>query len=147
MTTTGELSPDEWAVWRGFLDWSGRVRREVAGEVERAGDLSFPDFEVLVRLHAVGGELGQRELLASLGWSASRLSRQLRRMSLRGQLEREEAGPRRLMVVRLGPAGTDAIKRALEVLGEAVRCALLNDLDAPMRAFLAARHPGEPLSV
>jgi DNA-binding MarR family transcriptional regulator len=147
MTAARELSADEWAVWRGFVDWSGRVRREVAGEVEQAGDLSFPDFEVLVRLHAAGGELGQRELLASLGWSASRLSHQLRRMSLRGQLEREEAGPGRLMEVRLSPAGTRAIERALEVLGEAVRRALLNDLDAPMRAFLTAQHPGGPLSV
>lgn len=147
MTTTRELSPDEWAVWRGFVDWSGRVRRAVADEVERAGDLSFPDFEVLVRLHAAGGEIGQRELLASLGWSASRLSHQLRRMSLRDQLEREEAGPGRLMQVRLRPDGAAAIERALEVLGEAVRRALLDDLDAPLRTFLAAQHAGAPLSV
>lgn len=147
MTATGELSPDEWAIWRGFVDWSSRVRREVAEEVERAGGLSFPDFEVLVRLHAAGGAIGQRELLASLGWSASRLSHQLRRMSERGQLEREAAGSGRLMEVRLRPAGARAIERALEILGEAVRRALLKDLDAPMRAFLTAQHPGEPLSI
>jgi hypothetical protein len=33
------------------------------------------------------------------------------------------------------------------VLGEAVRRALLNNLDAPMRAFLAAQHRGDSLSV
>jgi DNA-binding MarR family transcriptional regulator len=147
MTAAGELSPDEWAVWRGFVDWSSRVRREVADQVERAGGLSFPDFEVLVRLHAAGGELGQRELLASLGWSASRLSHQLHRMSARGQLERQETGPGRLMEVRLRPAGAEAIEEAIGVLGEAVRRALLNDLDAPMRAFLAAQHPSAPLSL
>jgi DNA-binding MarR family transcriptional regulator len=144
---SGPLSEREWAVWRGFVDWNQRVRDAVAGDVTRASGMSFPDFEVLVRLDSAGGEAGQRELLESLGWSASRLSHQLRRMTERDQVERHEIGPGRLVLVRLRPAGREAIGFALAVLGDAVRGALLDQIDESFADFLARQHHGSPRSL
>jgi DNA-binding MarR family transcriptional regulator len=125
----GYLSPHERDLWRGFLAWSESVTASVARTLAEEGDLSVPEFEILVRLwEAPEHSLGQQSLGDSLSWSPSRLSHQLGRMEKRALLTRESAGSGRHMTVRLTPAGAEATSRALHVHAEAVRLFFLTPL-------------------
>jgi len=142
-TKAAVLDEDEVVLWRGFLAWSEEVVGKVSQALADWADTSVADYEILKRVHDTEGSIGQNELLRSLGWTASRLSHQLRRMEDRGMVRRRELGRGRHMIVRLTPKGRSAIVRADIVHAGAVRAALLKDLDpnvaeALRRAYRAA---------
>lgn len=118
---TPRLDEDERALWRGFLAWTEDIRGTISRELVASSDLTFPEFEVLVRLSDADGRLDQRQLSEALAWSPSRISHQLSRMESRGLIERTELGSGRLMHVALTPQGSSAISAALEVHAESVR--------------------------
>jgi DNA-binding MarR family transcriptional regulator len=122
------LDDDERALWRAFLAWTEATRGTISRELVASSDLTFPEFEVLIRLSDAGGRLDQRELSEALTWSPSRISHQLSRMESRGLIERTEVGSGRLMHVALTEAGTAAISAALDVHAESVRRHFLNRL-------------------
>lgn len=130
------LSDNDRALWRGFLAWSDATRGTIARELVASSDLTFPEFEVLVRLFDVGGRLDQRELSESLGWSPSRISHQLTRMVSRNLIERTEVGSGRLMHVALTAVGTAAISAALDVHAESVRRNFIDRLSTTDREHL-----------
>ncbi|MEW2349011.1 MarR family winged helix-turn-helix transcriptional regulator [Streptomyces sp. NPDC006684] len=134
---TGEpLSPGEQRLWRAFLGWSERATGAVAKGLAAAG-VSVPEFEILARLDAAPhGRLGQLALGEDLGWSASRLSHQLTRMSTRGLLAREAAGAGRAVEVTLTSQGTDLLRAAQRLHADAVREGFLAGLGEEGRRVL-----------
>jgi DNA-binding MarR family transcriptional regulator len=131
------LTDDENQIWREFLHWSESVRADVAASLTAATGLSVGDFEIMVRLAEAGGSLDQRDLHMSLGWSASRLSHQLRRMESRDLIARAEVGSGRLMRVELTTEGAGRIVEALDVHAVAVRARLLDSLNQADRRLIA----------
>ena len=135
--SSGPLSNDEVALWRGFLGWSESITSNVGRDLTAATGLTGPEFEILVRLsEAPENALEQRVLAESLGWSASRMSHQLARMTTRGLLSRAEVGVGRLMRIALTREGTATVKQSLGVHAEAVRRHFLERLPPAHRAEL-----------
>jgi DNA-binding MarR family transcriptional regulator len=133
------LTPDEQAVWRGFLSWSEIALGLIGRELSTATGLSVPDFEVLVRLYeAPEHTLTQRALGRSLGWSASRLSHQLARMQARNLVRRRSAGTGRLLYIDLVEGGRTEIVKAVRVHAAAVRAHFLAPLGPEVRRTFTA---------
>lgn len=106
------LSAPEQALWRGYLTMTGRLQAAMNRQLQQDCGLSLADYEVLVALdEAPGcrmGDLGER-----LGWEQSRVSHQLRRMRLRGLVDRRGADDdRRSAIVELTSSGRDALAAA-----------------------------------
>lgn len=140
----GALTGEEAEFWRAFLAWSQGVRTTVNRAVTEAADLSVPEFEVLDRLHArPHGRTTQVELTVELGWSASRISHLLTRLEERRFIRRGDAGRGRVRTAELTPAGAERLSLARAEHGQAVRAALLDQLDAGQREMLRAVMAGE----
>jgi DNA-binding MarR family transcriptional regulator len=111
----------------------------VGRDLFNATGLSRPDFEILVRLHeAPKSTLTQRDLGASLGWSASRVSHQLERMEVRDLLTRVDTGTGRLRDVRLTQHGDREIRDTVRAHAIAVRTHFFGTLDSQEQQELAA---------
>ena len=88
--------------------------------------LSSAWFQILVRLsESTTRDLEQRELSASLEWSASRLSHQLSRMERRRQITRDTEGPGHVVEIALTPRGQEVVLSALHIHTPGHRKALL----------------------
>jgi DNA-binding MarR family transcriptional regulator len=127
---TDALTADEVELWRGFLRWSEQTTAAVGADIASESSLSVTDFEVAIRLQDAGGELVQLALGEALGWSASRLSHQLRRMEQRGLINRSLLGRGRSVVVSLTEAGGREVLSARAVQARSVRQYFLRPLDA-----------------
>jgi DNA-binding MarR family transcriptional regulator len=107
------LDEREQRAWWAFLDlWRGLgagMERQLTGS-----GVSGADYQVLAPLaEQPDRPMRPRDLVAATGWDRSRLAHQLRRMEQRGLVTREEcAGDGRGTLVRLTPAGQDALRRA-----------------------------------
>jgi DNA-binding MarR family transcriptional regulator len=133
------LTAEEVELWRAFLRWSEETTAAVGAEIAATSDLSVTDFEVAIRLHDAGGELSQLTLGESLGWSASRLSHQLRRMESRGLVTRSPLGRGRAMKVVLTEPGRRELSSARAVQARSVRRYFIAPVDAHLaRADFAA---------
>lgn len=125
---TDPLTTQELRLWRDFLHWSEHTMAAVGADLASSSSMSVSEFEVAVRLHEADGETLQRVLGEHLGWSASRLSHQLRRMEQRGLLTRAEAGHGRSVLVTLTAFGREELSTALAVHAHSVRMHFLSTL-------------------
>ncbi|MGC1295224.1 MAG: MarR family transcriptional regulator [Alloacidobacterium sp.] len=99
-----------WLVlWKAFRSVEAHAHRHIAGL-----DMCLSDFAVLeVLLHK--GPLNVKELGAKVMLTSGSMTAALNRLGRRGLVDREEdAGDRRVRVVRLTEAGTALIREAFE---------------------------------
>lgn len=106
MGDTRWLDAREQRMWRAYLAARRSLDLGMDRQLAEQG-LSSADFEVLVPLsEAADGVLRVRDLGRGIAWDRSRLSHQLRRMELRGLVERFECPTdARGTMVRLTAAG------------------------------------------
>ncbi|MFN8084350.1 MAG: MarR family transcriptional regulator [Dermatophilaceae bacterium] len=115
------LTPDEDAMWRGFLTMSQVIEAATEAQLREHG-LSPADYGVLVVLSEATAPLRVGELGDRGGWESSRLAHQLRRMEKRGLVCRTGCpSDRRGTFVELTPAGRSAIEAAAPGHAAAVR--------------------------
>lgn len=133
------LDDDETAVWRGFLRWSEDVTARVERDLVTATGLSAADYRVLLRVVEAGEEMPQRRLQADLGWSATRLSHQLRRMGERGYLVRSESGVGRAVRIELTDQARELLARARGPHAASVRRHLVDRLSDAERSMITSR--------
>ncbi len=91
MSTTPEITEQEWDLWRGFVTMHRHLSRELDRQLQRDAGISQADFIVLGRLSdAPDRKLRTGELAELLAWEKSRVSHQVTRMEARGLVERTE---------------------------------------------------------
>ena len=142
MSTEGDgraLDPDETAVWRGFLRWSEDVTSHVERDLIAVTGLSAADYQILLRVAEAGESMPQRTLQADLGWSATRLSHQLRRMGERGYLVRRETGVGRAVQIEVTDHARELLARGQGPHAASVRRHLLDRLSSAERSMIMAR--------
>ena len=83
------LSPAQQRVWLAWMRIGLRMDYEINRELQEQGELSHPDYHVLVALcNAKGGRLQLSDLANTIGWERSRVSHHLQRMTGRGLTRR-----------------------------------------------------------
>lgn len=128
------LSADELATWVAWKRASDTVWDQVVAAITAASGLSAADFSVLTRAVEGSRPLRQQDLVDDLGWSRSRLSRQVARMEERG-LVRRTASPSSTLVEATAE-GRRRVAVARSAHAEAVRAALLTRVgEAEREAF------------
>lgn len=133
------LSHEEARAWRSLQLMQLRLSAELARQLARDSDLSYPDYLVLVALTGEeGGRLRLGSLARELGWEQSRTSHQVRRMEERGLVERERsAEDGRGWWVCVTPAGRRSIEAAAPGHVEAVRRLFLDLVEQPELSVVA----------
>lgn len=132
------LTETEQLAWRTVLQLRGPLLGAIGRQLARDSGLSLSDYEVLVALsESESGMVHVRDLLASTGWEASRLSHHLTRMRARGLVNRRPcpADGRSAEVVLTG-SGRDMIDRAAPMHVAAVRELFIDVLSAQQLAAL-----------
>ena len=87
----GELSDQDWAVWRDFMTMTGQLARELDRRLQSDAGISHADYSVLLVLQqAPEHQLRTGELAELLAWEKSRVSHQVALMEARGLLERTD---------------------------------------------------------
>ncbi|NEM92469.1 MarR family winged helix-turn-helix transcriptional regulator [Galbitalea soli] len=111
MESSSEISEEEWRAWRTFVEMRRRLDQVLERELHAAGDISRPEYDLLMTVFAVPGRrIRARELAERLGWEKSRVSHQVTRMDRRGLVARSECDTDlRGSWVELTPAGTRAV--------------------------------------
>ncbi|MEU5873560.1 MarR family transcriptional regulator [Glycomyces sp. NPDC047369] len=85
------LSADEQRSWRAFVRLHLKLSARLAADLQSHSGLSPADFEVLVALTDVPeGRVRFQDLAKEIDWEQSRLSHQIRRMTKRDLVAREE---------------------------------------------------------
>lgn len=85
------LSADEQRSWRAFMRLHLKLSARLAADLQSHSGLSPADFEVLVALTDVSeGRVRFQDLAKEIDWEQSRLSHQIRRMTKRDLVAREE---------------------------------------------------------
>lgn len=121
--TTAEMR--HWTAWKQAVD---TVSGEVASAITTATGLSVPDFSILTRVAEARTPLRQQGIADALGWSRSRLSRQLGRMEQRGLVERS-AGTSSTVVLPTA-SGRALAATARKAHADAVRRSLIGTVPA-----------------
>jgi len=126
-TEDRRLSMLELEAWRSALVLADTLRALVSGAYSASTGLSAPDYLVLTRLSAAPENRlsGLKSLAAKLGWSASRLSHQLKRMSGRGLVDRVYEQDTGQLTITATPAAEEALRLARALHDVAVREHLL----------------------
>ena len=139
-TATRWLTDEQQVVWRRYLEMRERLDTHLEREMHASGELSMPDFGVLVRLSEAEGEhLRVTELARALRWEKSRLSHQLTRMERRGLVTRRSCDhDGRGAHAELTPAGRSALERVAPAHAEEVRRLLFDPLTPQQLSALAA---------
>jgi DNA-binding MarR family transcriptional regulator len=89
MAADPEISSDEWAAWRSFRDMFRRLDQALGRELQRDGDISAPEYEILVTIfRQPDRQMRAKNLAEHLGWEKSRVSHQVTRMEKRGLVQR-----------------------------------------------------------
>lgn len=134
------LDAREQAAWRAFLAMHGHVGSALRRQLQRSGELSLADYEVLVCLsESETGELRSFQIAEAVQWEASRLSHQLRRMDERGLIERRDcAEDGRGVTVTLTEHGLAAISAAAPLHVGEVRRVFIDRLDTAQLDTLIA---------
>lgn len=122
-TTPRWLDPDEQAAWDGFIHMQETLVGRLARRLHTDSGMSASDYLVLVNLTANGGgRMRFLELAKRVEWEKSRMSHQVRRMTKRGLVAREDCpeDARGAFIVAT-PAGYKAIEEAAPLHVEHVR--------------------------
>jgi DNA-binding MarR family transcriptional regulator len=110
-----------WILWKQATD---HIWGEVARRITAATGLSAADFSVLTRAAEADHPPRQQDLADALGWTRSRLSRQLSRMEARGLITRCTTPTS--TTVQVTESGQALAAAARTTHAEAVRAALLS---------------------
>jgi DNA-binding MarR family transcriptional regulator len=125
------LSAEERQVWRSVLESADLVRTRVTQDLTPATGLTQGDFLVLTRLSDFPGHSrsGLKALAATMGWSPSRLSHQLKRMETRELIVRQvdDAGT---VTITMTPRAAESLDEATALHAASVRRHLLSRLTA-----------------
>ena len=122
MADDAQLTDDQQAAWRSFVEMRHLLERHLASHLQREFGLSDSDYEVLVNLsEAPGGRMRAFELGQATQWEKSRMSHHLTRMEKRGLVRRSEASGGRYPDVVLTDAGRAAITSSAPANAERVR--------------------------
>ncbi|GAA3078666.1 MarR family winged helix-turn-helix transcriptional regulator [Streptomyces glomeratus] len=117
------LSQQEYAAWREFIRMEEKLVGRLSRLMQAESSLSGADYAVLVELtDAPEGRLRFMDLVKAVEWEKSRMSHQVRRMTKRGLVAREECvDDGRGAFVVITPTGREAIAEAAPRHVEAVR--------------------------
>lgn len=126
------LDDEEQQLWRLILAGFTKISRTIDDRLQAGGDISSPEFSVLVALsEAQGRTLRLRELCEELGWDRSRASHQVTRMKKRGLLTKRKCpGDARGVLVSLTDEGMSHLEEAVPDHVETVRRLIFDHLDA-----------------
>ncbi len=133
------LNREEDRAWRGVRWTSQAVLGAIAHDLYAESGLSDADYQVLTDVsESAEHRVRFGELASRMGWSTSRLSHHLSRMSDRGLIERRSCGDDgRGSDVLLTPHGDEVIRNAAPDHVESVRRHLFDALDAEQVRHLA----------
>lgn len=133
MLTTAEAES-----WARYQRMRSRLSERLNRELTRQTGLSAAEFDVLLALADAPVEsMRALALRCELEWEKSRLSHQLRRMEVRGLIQREQcAEDSRSAVVRITEAGRSAAETARSVHQQAVLRYVCDPLDDRQMAVL-----------
>jgi DNA-binding MarR family transcriptional regulator len=133
------LDAREAQLWQSYRDSYRELIAALEARMTANGGLSVADYALLHPLSsAEDGLLRTRDLGKSVGWERSRLSHQVSRMEKRGLVVREECpSDARGSMVRITPAGREAIESAAPDHVDAVRTYLLDKLSREEQDLLA----------
>lgn len=126
------LDDEEQQLWRLMLAGFTKISRTIDDRLRAGGDISSPEFSVLVALsEAQDRTLRLRELCEELGWDRSRASHQVTRMKKRGLLTKKKCpGDARGVLVTLTDQGVAHLEEAVPDHVETVRRLIFDNLDA-----------------
>ena len=126
------LDDEEQQLWRLMLAGFTKISRTIDDRLQAGGDISSPEFSVLVALsEAQDHTLRLRELCEELGWDRSRASHQVTRMKKRGLLTKKKCpGDARGVLVILTAQGMSHLEEAVPDHVETVRRLIFDHLDA-----------------
>ncbi|MEU5155391.1 MarR family winged helix-turn-helix transcriptional regulator [Glycomyces sp. NPDC021274] len=119
-------------VWQNFLVLSETVRRETARDLQEVSGLSGTDFTVLATLaSAEGSAMRSTEIARALDWETGRMSHHLRRMEVRGLIQRcrDAEVDGRAAIVKLTDEGLAAYRRSLGPHFRSIKHWFLDGLD------------------
>ncbi|MCP9955163.1 MarR family winged helix-turn-helix transcriptional regulator [Actinomadura madurae] len=124
------LEPRELRAWMAFLAAGHLIEHEVERQLKRAGGLSHPEFEVLLRLSAAEGErMRMSDLAREVMVSKSRLTYQVTQLERAGLVKRTACeSDRRSVWAELTDAGTAALAAVRPGHREVVREVLIEVL-------------------
>ena len=125
------LDDEEQQLWRLMLAGFTKISRTIDDRLQAGGDISSPEFSVLVALsEAQDHTLRLRELCEELGWDRSRASHQVTRMKKRGLLTKKKCpGDARGVLVTLTDQGMSHLEDAVPDHVETVRRLVFDHLD------------------
>ncbi|PWV47935.1 MarR family winged helix-turn-helix transcriptional regulator [Nocardiopsis sp. L17-MgMaSL7] len=117
------LDADEKAAWDGFIHMQETLIGRLSRLLQADSGMSASDFIVLVNLTGTSdGKMRILELAKLVNWEKSRMSHQVRRMTKRGLVAREECpDDARGAFIVATPAGYEAIEEAAPLHVEHVR--------------------------
>jgi DNA-binding MarR family transcriptional regulator len=138
MTGASEISESEWMAWRGLQVMQRQLDGAIESRLQADAGISAADFEVLSTLaKAERNAVRSGDLAMLMGWEKSRLSHQVKRMELRGLIERSECETDlRGTWVTLTEAGQAAVDAALPDHRAALRTLFFDLLSDDEKAAL-----------
>lgn len=115
MSECSATTEAEWEAWHNLNAMNRYLVRSLENRLQSDADLSAPEFEVLsALLESRQNRLRNGDLADLLGWEKSRLSHQVKRMALRGLVERSECGTDlRGTWIKVTDAGREALHTAM----------------------------------
>jgi DNA-binding MarR family transcriptional regulator len=125
------LDQEEQHSWRALLIGMTLLRDRLDADLRHSFDLSFAEYEVLVRLSENGGQLRMAQLAHELAHSRSRVTHTISRMQKAGLVERI-GSPQdgRGMVAKMTADGHDLLVRAAPLHVTGVRDHLVDLVSA-----------------
>jgi len=140
VTEPAAISAAEWDAWRAFYAMRRRLDRTLERQLQRDGDISAPDYEVLLAVFtAPDRRIRTRELTRELDWETSRVSHQVTRMEKRGLVERTECDTDgRGSWIGVTPAGSRAVLGAMREHAASIRRYFFDVLSPEELATLAS---------
>ncbi|MUM17890.1 MarR family transcriptional regulator [Mycobacterium sp. CBMA271] len=136
------LNEAEDRAWQGQVKVTSLLFAQIERELTQESGLSLVDYYVLITLaDAEDARLSMGGLAASLGWSRSRISHQVRRMEARGLVERTgNVTDRRGAFAHLTDDGLSALKRAVPGQVDRVRRHFIDQLTPDQAGTLASAY-------
>ena len=132
------LSAEEMRAWQAFLAAAALLDRRLDQQLKEDAGLSHPQYEILVRLAAAGGELRMSDLAGALYTSKSGLTYQITRLEKAGLVRRASSpADERGVVALLTDAGRQRLAQAAPGHVAAVRALLIDVLTGQQLAAVA----------
>ncbi|NJQ00547.1 MarR family winged helix-turn-helix transcriptional regulator [Streptomyces zingiberis] len=110
------LTPEQSSAWYSFIRMQEKLLGRLTRRVQADSGLSASDYIVLAKLTESGGRMRSMDLAKLVEWEKSRVSHQVRRMTNRGLVTKEECADdgRGAFIVVTG-AGYRAIEEAAPI--------------------------------